>query len=90
MKVGDLVQEKLTMQGGRSSKSWASIFPCRRPSDEEMSGDRLGRVGIIMEATQIQMPEGDPDIMAMVLWTGNTDWEIIYPEDVIVISEAVQ
>jgi hypothetical protein len=54
------------------------------------SGDRLGRVGIIMEATQIQMPEGDPDIMAMVLWTGNTDWEIIYPEDVIVISEAVQ
>lgn len=54
------------------------------------SGDRLGRVGIIMEATQIQMPEGDPDIMGMVLWTGNTDWEIIYPEDVIVISEAVQ
>ena len=54
------------------------------------SGDRLGRIGIIMEATQIQMPEGDPDIMGMVLWTGNTDWEIIYPEDVIVISEAVQ
>lgn len=54
------------------------------------SGDRLGRVGIIMEATQIQMPEGDPDIMGMVLWTGNTDWEIIYPEDVIIISEAVQ
>lgn len=54
------------------------------------SGDRLGRVGIIMEATQIPMPEGDPDIMGMVLWTGNTDWEIIYPEDVIVISEAVQ
>ena len=54
------------------------------------SGTWLRRVGIIMEATQIQMPEGDPDIMAMVLWTGNTDWEIIYPEDVIVISEAVQ
>ena len=54
------------------------------------TGDRLGRVGIIMEATQIQMPEGDPDIMAMVLWTGNTDWEIIYPEDVIIISEAAQ
>ena len=54
------------------------------------SGDRLGRVGIIMEATQIPMPEGDPYIMGMVLWTGNTDWEIIYPEDVIVISEAVQ
>ena len=54
------------------------------------SGDRLGRVGIIMEATQIPMPEGDPDIMGMVLWTGNTDWEIIYPEDVIIISEAVQ
>ena len=54
------------------------------------SGDRLGLVGIIMEATQIPMPEGDPDIMGMVLWTGNTDWEIIYPEDVIVISEAVQ
>ena len=54
------------------------------------SGDRLGRVGIIMEATQIPMPEGDPDIMGMVLWTGNTDWEIIYPEDVIIISEAAQ
>ena len=54
------------------------------------SGARLGRVGIIMEATQIPMPEGDPDIMGMVLWTGNTDWEIIYPEDVIIISEAAQ
>ena len=70
MKVGDLVQEIITYEGGGSPDS--------------------GRVGIIMEATQIQMPEGDPDIMGMVLWTGNTDWEIIYPEDVLIVSRAAQ
>ena len=47
----------------------------------------LGRVGIVMEATEMELGGGDRDIMGMVLWTGNTDWEIIYPEDIIIISQ---
>ena len=54
------------------------------------TGEQLGRIGIVMEATTIPMPDEEPDIMGMVLWTGNTDWEIVYPEDVVIVSEAAQ
>ena len=62
MKVGDLVQEKLTM--------W--------------TGDRLGRIGIVME-----IAENSP-LAHWVRWCGNVDWDIIYPEDVIILSKVAK
>jgi len=50
----------------------------------------LGRVGIVMEATEMELGGGYKDTMGMVLWTGNTDWEIIYPEDIIILNKATQ
>tara|TARA_Y100000590_G_scaffold325107_1_gene368810 strand:- start:100 stop:309 length:210 start_codon:yes stop_codon:yes gene_type:complete len=69
MKVGDLVQEKLTM--------W--------------SGDRLGRVGIVMEiAETLADVTLDQGFGAWVRWCGNVDWDIIYPEDVIILSKVAE
>ena len=49
------------------------------------SGDRLGRVGIVME-----IAENSPGVPVgghWVRWCGNVDWDIIYPEDVITLSK---
>ena len=45
------------------------------------------RTGIVLETTEIPLPDGGIDIMAMVLWNGDSDWSIIYPEDVTIISQ---
>jgi len=43
------------------------------------------RVGVVMEVDNI-LPESDRSCCAWVRWTGNTDWEIVYREDVIMLS----
>ena len=47
-----------------------------------------GRVGIVMEIAEtladVTLGQG---FGAWVRWCGNVDWEIIYPEDVIILSK---
>ena len=46
------------------------------------------RVGIVMEVAEtIADVTLGRDIGAWVRWVGNTDWEIVYPDEVIVVSE---
>ena len=46
------------------------------------------RVGVVMEVDNIP-PGNDPHDLAWVRWTDNTDWEIVYREDVIMLSGAI-
>ncbi len=46
------------------------------------------RVGVVMEVDNI-LPGNDPYNSAWVRWTDNTDWEIVYREDVIMLSGAI-
>ena len=47
-----------------------------------------GRVGIVMEiAESLGVPFLGHGFGAWVRWCGNVDWEIIYPEDVIILSK---
>ena len=47
-----------------------------------------GRVGIVMEVAEtladVTLGQG---FGAWVRWCGNVDWEIIYPEDIIILSK---
>ena len=47
-----------------------------------------GRVGIVMEIAEtladVTLGQG---FGAWVRWCGNVDWEIIYPEDIIILSK---
>jgi hypothetical protein len=50
--------------------------------------DDMTRVGIVMEVGEtIADVTLGRDIGAWVRWVGNTDWEIVYPDEVIVVSE---
>ena len=46
------------------------------------------RVGVVMEVDNI-LPGNDFYNSAWVRWTDNTDWEIVYREDVIMLSGAI-
>ena len=50
-----------------------------------------GRVGIVMEIAEtladVTLGQG---FGAWVRWCGNVDWEIIYPEDVIILSKVAK
>ena len=55
------------------------------------TGDQLGRVGIVMEIAEtladVTLGQG---FGAWVRWCGNVDWDIIYPEDVIILSKVAK
>ena len=55
------------------------------------SPDSGGRVGIVMEIAEtladVTLGQG---FGAWVRWCGNVDWEIIYPEDIIILSKVAE
>ena len=55
------------------------------------SGDQLGRVGIVMEVAEtiadVTLGQG---FGAWVRWCGNVDWDIVYPEDFIILSKVAE
>ena len=55
------------------------------------SGDQLGRVGIVMEVAEtiadVTLGQG---FGAWVRWFGNVDWDIVYPEDFIILSKVAE
>ena len=55
------------------------------------TGDQLGRVGIVMEVAEsiadVTLGQG---FGAWVRWFGNVDWDIVYPEDFIILSQVAE
>ena len=55
------------------------------------TGDQLGRVGIVMEVAEtiadVTLGQG---FGAWVRWCGNVDWDIVYPEDFVILSQVAE
>ena len=55
------------------------------------TGDQLGRVGIVMEVAEtladVTLGQG---FGAWVRWCGKVDWDIVYPEDFIILSKVAE
>ena len=55
------------------------------------TGDQLGRVGIVMEIAEsiadVTLGQG---FGAWVRWCGNVDWDIVYPDDFIILSKVAE